>query len=522
MRSRERWATKIGLILAMAGNAVGLGNFLRFPVQAAQNGGGAFMIPYFVALILLGVPLMWVEWGMGRFGGRHGHGSTPGMFHVMWKHPIAKYLGALGLFLSLATMIYYVYVESWALGFSFFSITGAYTGQESLTGMREFLSSYQGVTDGVFHGAWVAAGFLAITLGINFWILLRGVSKGIERLALIAMPALILFAIILVVRVILVDTPDPVNHPDWNVASGFAFIWNPNLSELSSPRVWLAAAGQIFFTLSLGSGLIQTYASYVRENDDIALGGLATASINEGVEIILGGSIAIPIAAAFFGLAVTQEIASRGAYDLGFVSMPIIFSMMPLGELFGFLWFILLFFAGITSSVAMSQPLIAFLEEEFGLTRQKSVAVLAAMTLIPVTLVVYYFAGGFLDEMDYWVGTFGLVVFALLEVIVFAWIFGIDKGWKEITRGADIAVPTIFRVVIKYVTPIYLLFIMINWVILEAIPTLLMHGVPQEHLPTRWFSRGVMLLLFAIICYLVYWAWNKRGAGKRSAGKAGA
>ncbi|MDX9856698.1 MAG: sodium-dependent transporter [candidate division Zixibacteria bacterium] len=510
MQHRERWATKIGLILAMAGNAVGLGNFLRFPVQAAQNGGGAFMIPYFVALLLLGIPLMWVEWGMGRYGGRFGHGSTPGMFHVMWKHPLAKYLGALGLFLSLATMIFYVYVESWALGFSFFSLAGTYFDQESLTGMRHFLSSYQGNGDGYFTSILPAYGFLLLTLGINFYVLYRGVSKGIERLALIAMPALILFAIILVIRVIWVGTPDPVNHPDWTVESGFAFIWNPNLSQLSSPKVWLAAAGQIFFTLSLGSGLIQTYASYVRENEDIALGGLATASINEGVEVVLGASIAIPIAAAFFGLATTQEIAARGSYDLGFVSMPIIFSMIPMGQVFGFLWFLLLFFAGITSSVAMSQPLIAFLKEEFDLTHKKAVGALALMTLIPIQFVVFMFSGGFLDEMDYWVGTFGLVVFALFEVIVFAWLFGIEEGWNEITRGAEVTVPRMFRLVIKYITPLYLLFIMVNWIVLEAVPTLLMQGVPGEHLPVRWFARGVMLLLFIIICYMVYRAWKRR------------
>lgn len=511
MPQRERWATKIGLILAMAGNAVGLGNFLRFPVQAAQNGGGAFMIPYFCALLLLGIPLMWVEWGMGRLGGRYGHGSTPGMFDVMWRHPISRYIGALGLFLSIATMIFYVYVESWALGFSFFSLTQTYFGQESFESMRQFLGSYQGVSDGYFGSILPAYGFLVLTLAINIYVLYKGVAKGIERLALIAMPALIIFAIILVIRVITMGTPDPVNHPDWNVASGFAFIWNPNLSQLSSAKVWLAAAGQIFFTLSLGSGLIQTYASYCREKDDIALGGLATASLNEGVEVILGASIAIPIAAAFFGLATTQEIAMRGSYDLGFVSMPIIFSMIPFGAIFGFLWFLLLFFAGITSSVAMSQPLLAFLKEEFSLSQRKAVTILVAMTFIPIQFVVFLFGRGFLDEMDYWVGTFGLVVFALLEVIVFAWIYGMDKGWEEITRGALIRIPRIFRFIIKWVTPAYLIFVMANWLVLEAIPTLLMDNVPVEHLGVRWFARGVMFLLLLMICYMVHRAWKKRG-----------
>ena len=152
MNNREHWSTRIGLILAIAGSAIGLGNFLRFPVQAASYGGGAFMIPYFVALILLGLPLMWVEWAMGRFGG----------------------------------------------------------------------------------------------------------------------------------------APDPA-HPDRNVLNGLAFLWNPNFKELGNPGMWLAAAGQVFFTLSVGFGVIVTYASYLRKHDDIALSGLTTATTNEFSEVILGG-----------------------------------------------------------------------------------------------------------------------------------------------------------------------------------------------------------------------------------------
>jgi SNF family Na+-dependent transporter len=142
---RAQWASRIGLIMAMAGNAIGLGNFLRFPVKAAANGGGAFMIPYFCALILLGVPLMWVEWTIGRFGGNRGHGSTPGMFQLMWKHPIAKYVGAAGIFLPFGIAVYYAYIESWTLAFAWFSGTSAYFGNTTREAMGHFLHAYQGM-----------------------------------------------------------------------------------------------------------------------------------------------------------------------------------------------------------------------------------------------------------------------------------------------------------------------------------------------------------------------------------------
>ncbi|MCM8776306.1 MAG: sodium:calcium symporter, partial [Candidatus Omnitrophica bacterium] len=126
--SREKWGTRLGLIFAMAANAIGLGNFLRFPVQCAANGGGAFMVPYFMALVFLGIPLMWIEWGIGRFGGKYGHGTTPGMFHYLWAHPLAKYLGVIGIALPFTLVLYYNYIVSWTLAYSVFSFIGKYAG----------------------------------------------------------------------------------------------------------------------------------------------------------------------------------------------------------------------------------------------------------------------------------------------------------------------------------------------------------------------------------------------------------
>jgi len=120
----------------MAGNAVGLGNFLRFPRQAVLNGGGAFMIPYFVALVLLGIPLMWVEWAIGRYGGRHGHGSTPGMFALLWRHPMAKYLGALGVAIPLCFVTYYTTIEGWTLAFAGLSAVKHYWGVDTFAPSR--------------------------------------------------------------------------------------------------------------------------------------------------------------------------------------------------------------------------------------------------------------------------------------------------------------------------------------------------------------------------------------------------
>src|SRR3990172_723624 len=146
-KTREAWATRIGLILAMAGNAIGLGNFLRFPVKAAQNGGGAFMIPYFIAFLVLGIPVMWVEWAIGRHGGQFGYGTSVGGFGQLTRSRraamAANFIGVLGIVVPLAFTIYYTYIESWTLAFSFFSVTGHYSAVQSFEGMSGFLSGFQ-------------------------------------------------------------------------------------------------------------------------------------------------------------------------------------------------------------------------------------------------------------------------------------------------------------------------------------------------------------------------------------------
>jgi len=512
---RAQWASRIGLILAMAGNAIGLGNFLRFPVKAAANGGGAFMIPYFCALIFLGVPLMWVEWSMGRHGGVRGHGTTPGIFSLMWKHPAAKYLGALGISLPFIIVVYYNFIESWTLGFAWFSGTGKYYGLTTRDAMGKFLRGFQGVEHNQFFASWLPLFvFLAITIFLNYYFLRKGISKGIEVLAKIGMPVLFIFGIILAIRVLTMGTPPSGVS---SVGAGMGFMWNPDFSQLSRATVWLVAAGQIFFTLSLGQGIINTYASYLREKDDVTLNGLTTSMTNEFAEVILGGTIAIPVAVAFFGVVETKLIANEGAFNLGFQALPVIFQKIPLGQILGAMWFFLLFIAGITSSVAMTSPAIAFLEDEFKWKREKAVNIVFSVMVACTVMVVAFFKFGFLDELDFWAGTFGLVVFATIEIIIFSWIFGVKKGWEDMHLGADLKVPKIFKFILKYVTPIYMLVVLGAWTYQEAIGKFLMKGEEQSRHPYLWGARAMFIGLILLTVLMVWLAWRKKKNQARSA-----
>jgi len=508
---RDSWGSRLGIIMAVAGSAIGLGNFLRFPAKAASNGGGAFMIPYFVSLLLLGIPLMWIEWTLGRYGGGFGHGTAPGIFHSVWqKNRFIKYFGVIGIFGPLIIFIYYTYIESWTLAYSFFALTGKYTHLADQASMRSFLSGFQGLEKNQFFGGiHTAYFFFLITFALNIWVIYYGIKGGIEKLCKWALPLLFFFGFILLLRVITLGTPD-ASKPAWNIVNGFGFLWNPDFSALKSAKVWLEAAGQTFFTLSVGIGVILTYASYLSKGDDVVLSGLTASSTNELAEVVLGGSIIIPAAFVFFGPIDIQSITKSGVFNLGFVTMPLVLNKLPLSAIFGFMWFFLLFLAGITSSVSLAQPAVAFLEDEFDLTRKKAVSVFAIVAFILCQPAVFFLSRGVVDELDFWGGTFFLVVFATIETILFAWVFGMEKAWDEIHRGADMRVPKVYKFIIKYITPLFLLCILGVWFWQEWMPIIAMKNVAVADKPFVLATRIGLVTIFCVLAILVKIAWRKK------------
>ncbi|MCM8801333.1 MAG: sodium-dependent transporter [Candidatus Omnitrophica bacterium] len=512
-QKRDNWGSRLGVIMAVAGSAIGLGNFIRFPAKVASNGGGAFMIPYLVSLFLLGIPLMWIEWTLGRYGGGFGHGTAPGIFHSVWqKNRFIKYFGVIGIFGPLIIFIYYTYIESWTLAYSFFALTGKYTNLMNQEAMQSFLKGFQGLEKNQFFNSISSAYmFFLITFILNISIVYYGIKRGIERVCKIAMPLLFICGIILLLRVLTLGVPDP-NRPNWNVYNGFGFLWNPDFTALKSPRVWLEAAGQIFFTLSVGIGVILTYASYLSKGDDVVLSGLTAASINELAEVILGGSIIIPAAFVFFGPENIQAIARSGVFNLSFVTMPLILNRLPLNQILSFLWFFLLFLAGVTSSISLIQPAVAFLEDEFDIDRKRAVLIFAIVSFILCQPAIFFLKNGVVDELDFWGGTFFLVIFAMVETILFAWILGMENAWDEIHKGADMSVPKVYKFIIKYITPLFLITILLTWLWQEWLPIILMRNVSSTRQIYILVTRAGLLLIFLVLAVLVKLAWKRKKA----------
>tara|TARA_Y200000002_G_scaffold380510_1_gene392153 strand:- start:3759 stop:5477 length:1719 start_codon:yes stop_codon:yes gene_type:complete len=505
----ESWNSRVGVILAVAGSAVGLGNFLRFPGQAAEYGGGAFMLAYFISFILIGLPICWAEWAMGRHGGQAGFNSAPGIFYYITRMPAFKYLGAIGVLIPVIIYMYYVYIEAWCLGYSINFLTGK-MDFSTVEDSSDFWGNFIGIGkngSAIGFGLGQVGIYLVFVFVLNFALIYRGLSRGIELFCTYAMPTLLVIAVFILLRVLTLGTPDS-NLPDRNVNNGLGFMWNPVKhvveikqedgnwtldkqivdrdllisahasaaakpdskrvrkvtvkEQLLNPQLWLAAAGQIFFSLSVGFGVIITYSSYLSKKDDVVLSGLAATSANEFCEVALGGLITLPAAVTFLGVA---GVAGMGTFGLGFNVLPMVFANMAFGHFFGFLFFFLLFLAAVTSSLSMLQPGIAFLEETLKINRKQSVAILGMITAIGCGFCVYYSADvKALDTMDFWVGTFLIFILSTLQIIIFGWILGVKEGFRIAHEGAAMRIPNIFKFIMKYISPLFLILIFAMWV----------------------------------------------------------
>jgi NSS family neurotransmitter:Na+ symporter len=515
-RIPEAWSGRLGAILAVAGSAVGLGNFIRFPAQAAQYGGGAFMIAYFVSFLLIGIPLCWSEWTLGRMGGRSGFHSTAAVLHAVLRRPWAKYVGALGFVVVTLIYCYYVVIEAWCLGYAANAVAGTFH-----SGPMDFGAFFAHHSGQAENGASMHFGlrdvglFLILTFALNLFFVYRGLSRGIEWVCRYGLPALILIGLIILVRVLTLGTPDPAK-PEQNVLNGLGFLWNPGAvgTDLLNPQLWLAAASQVFFSLSIGMGVIITYASYLKPKDDVVLSGLTAAAANEVCEVGIGGLMTIPAAYVFLGA--TGIVG--GTMGMGFVVLPEVFALMAGGQLFAVLYFSLLFLAAITSSLSMLQPGIALLEEGLGLGRRASVTILGLLTAAG-TVCVWYFSKDLkaLDTIDFWTTNVLLFIQASMIVVIFGWVIGVERGLAEARRGAQMSIPAFWGPIIRYVCPLFLGTIFLLFLVNKVIGWNFQFGdkfaiersdyvtdlIGPDPNPVAIASVALILLLTAATCVLV-------------------
>ncbi|PJZ68401.1 symporter [Leptospira perolatii] len=515
---KESWKSRTGLILTVASGAIGLGNFLRFPGQAVQNGGGAFLLPYIVSFILVGIPVCITEWIMGRMGGEHHH-SFPNLFRSYLSGIPLRLTGAIGVTIPLLIYVYYVFVEAWCLAYAFDFLTGQIHFAD-VNGTQEKVIQQAGnyfveMVGAKENGAAIAGKIFYATLAcffLNFLLVYRGIAKGLEVFAKIAVPLMLVCSTIVLAKVLTLDGID----------KGLGKMWNPDWSALGQAKVWISAAGQIFFTLSAGFGIALVFSSYLKKDNDVVLSSLSAASLNEFVEVAFGGMITIPVAFLFLGATVT----TFGTFGMGFIALPAVFALMPGGMFFGGLWFFVLFLAALTSSVTMLQPVIVFLEEAFHLKRRTSSFILFLVTF-SLSFPIIYFNKDFnaLDQADFWVGTVLIYILATLQILIFGWVIGAKKGMEEGNRGSHLQMPKFFWFVIQYITPAFLLIVLgvflyqnmesyinkmsVDWMIANAPPNTDPESARTQALVSKFIFISI-LAVFGIIYFLVHISLRKK------------
>jgi NSS family neurotransmitter:Na+ symporter len=435
----------------------------------------------------------------------------------------------LGVLVPLGVYFWYVLVEAWCLYYFLEYCTGG-IGIDPTTPMATQVQTtrdhFAAITGSKAHGALFTDGVhpmlwaFLFTATANIVFVYRGLSKGIETVCKYAMPVMAILGIVILVRVLTLDAP--AGTTGQSVNDGLGFLWNPDFSKLDDFKTWLAAAGQIFFSLSVGFGVIINYASYMRKNDDVVLSSLTASATNEFFEVVLGGLITVTASVVFVGVLLTQQGAFGGTMSLGFNTLPMVFAQMPAGNFFGAAFFLILFLAAITSSLSMLQPTKAFFEEALGLGKAGATLLVTVWGLAGNAFVLWYSKDlTTLDTIDFWVGSFFILLVAAVQIIAFGWIFGVDRGLAEAHVGAHMRIPRVFRFVIKYVSPAYLLVVIVGFCVTNLPDKVKDDGTVAKGYVTKVLEdpdtqRTWMFLLVTIVALVVITAigakrWRAQG-----------
>lgn len=404
--SRENWTSRSGFIIAAIGSAVGLGNIWRFPYIAYENGGGAFLIPYLIALITAGLPLLFLDYAVGH----QSNSSPPKAYRKLFRG--GETLGWWQVCVCIIIGLYYASVLTWAGSYVYFSI-GQMWGNDP---ENFFFKTYLQTSDAtgfdprfVSHIFWPLAGIWTLTLVILY----GGVKKGVELSNKIFMPLLfVLFTLLVIQSLRLPGAVDGLNA-----------FFTPNWSAMMDYKVWLAAYGHTFFSLSVGFGIMVTYASYLKPKTNLTGSGLIVGFANASTEILAG--IGIFSALGFMAYTANTDVGDvvSGGIGLAFIAFPKIISSLGAGaDLFGILFFASLFVAGISSMVSILEVPIAAMMDKLKWSRKKAVTIVGGGSAI-VSIVLFSSVNSIklVDIVDHFINNIGIIGGALLSIIYMAW-----------------------------------------------------------------------------------------------------
>ncbi|RRS02025.1 sodium-dependent transporter [Glycomyces terrestris] len=416
--AREQWGSRVGFILAAVGSALGLGNIWRFPGVAYENGGGAFLLPYLVALCTAGIPLLILEFTIGR---RY-RGSAPVAFRRI--HRNAEFLGWWQVAIAIVIGVYYAVIISWAAWYAWFSVEKQWGEDPATFLMADFLQA----GDLYDFGTWLPGLGVALALVwvATLVVIGAGVKKGIEASSKVFIPLLIVLFGALVVQSLTLD----------GAVDGLNAFFTPDWEAIRGPQVWLAAYSQIFFTLSVGFGIMVTYGSYLKRRSDITTSAWTVGMSNSFGEILAGIAVFAVLGFLAFETGVPIDEQSYQGVGLAFIAFPAIINTLPyLAGLFGVLFFLSLVVAGFASLISVVEVPVAAVEDRFGWSRRKSVGIVGGgMAIVSVALFPTVNGLMLLDVTDYFINNYGIAVAAPAAIIAVVWVLW---KWKELRDNAN-------------------------------------------------------------------------------------
>ena len=473
---REQWNTKMGFILAAIGSAVGLGNLWRFPYIAATNGGGAFIFPYLFAILTAGIPILVLEYTLGKTY----RSGAPGTFARINKR--FEFLGWFQVMTAFLISVYYMAIVVWVLCYIGKAV-GCTWGEDTAGSFYGMLQITDSISDVGGLNTKLLIPFI-IVWGLVGFTMYRGINKGIDLACKICLPILLICTVIIFIRGITLP----------GASQGIAYMFTPDWSAIAKPEVWVAAYGQVFFSLSIAFAIMISYSSYLPKEEDVVNTAFLTACTNHGFEIFAGiGIFSIMGYMAFTSGQSMEDVAAAGV-GLAFVVFPTAISALPgLNSLFGILFFVSLFTAGITSMISILQTSITGIEDKWELSHKKATTVV----LVPAFIISFLFVTKaglyFLDLADYIANNIGIVASGVIEVVLIGWFFKPEKIRQAANEFSNFSIGKWWIWCLKVITVIVL-----GYTTITNLVTYFHDGYDVYPL-----SLGIVFIIFLIVGTIV-------------------
>lgn len=444
---REQWGSRAGFILAAVGSAIGLGNIWRFPYMAYENGGGAFFIPYLFAMITAGIPFMILEFSMGQ----KYRGSAPKTLAKI--HSKFEWLGWFQVGVAAVIAVYYVAVIGWAISYFGMSFTQEWGEDTNAFFFSEYLQLGDNSPTNLGSIQWKIAIAMLIAWGITYAAIVGGVKAGIERASKIMMPVLFIMVIALIGRMVFLP----------GALDGVNYMFEPDFSKIWDVKVWAAAYGQIFFTLSIGFAIMLAYSSYLPEKSDITNNAFMTVLINCGFSILAGIMIfsVLGYMAQEQGKPLT-EVVSAGV-GLAFVTLPAAINLLPAPYILGPLFFFALVVAGLSSHISIMEAVTSAIMDKLKWSRKKAANIVIGVGL--VASMAFATNGGLLllDLVDHFANNVGIMLGGFIEILLMAWLLNKVGDVREyVNSTSDFSIGQWFDICLRFITPVILAIILVT------------------------------------------------------------